>query len=174
MGRRIILTGVHGVGKGYYLQENVIGKFDVDIVSASGLISKYKNPTDAGYKLVTDVNDNQEILFKALKQQMLRQTKSFILDGHITILNSNKQIERIPYYYFERNCFDTIILMQDSSNQILKRLQDRDTDAGLSIELIDLIQKEEKKYALELENKGIEVLEINPRTEVDYIKKYLY
>ena len=64
--------------------------------------------------------------------------------------------------------------MQDSSSQILKRLQDRDTDAGLSIELIDLIQKEEKKYALELENKGIEVLEINPRTEVDYIKKFLY
>lgn len=155
MVRIIILSGGHGGGKGYYLQENVISKFAVDIVSASGLISKYKKPTDAGYKLVTDVNDNQEILFKALKQQVLRQTKPFILDGHITILNSNKQIERISYYFFERNCFNTIILMQDSSNQILKRLQDRDADAGLSIELIDLIQKRRKKYALELENRGL-------------------
>ena len=65
--KNILFSGVHGVEKGFYLNKvkNKIERFN--IYSASDLIEKYQESADAGYKKVSNVKGNQEILIKAIK-----------------------------------------------------------------------------------------------------------
>ena len=57
--KAILLSGVHGVGKGFFLEN--IKKYiqSYNIYSASSLIEKFQPSADAGYKKVSNVNSNQ-------------------------------------------------------------------------------------------------------------------
>lgn len=145
----ILFSGVHGVGKGYFLK-NVLGESEEFVVlEASKLISKYKEAADSGYKKVANVSQNQDILLDALVCERRNTEKRIILDGHICVLNSNGEVERISREFFIKSSIKSIILLQDDIERILQRQEKRD---GKSIpgEILDKMQKEEEQYCQSL------------------------
>lgn len=150
--KTFLLSGAHGVGKGFFLKkvENKIGNYT--ILSASALIGKYKCATDAGYKKVTHVNKNQDVLISALNQEQCSASQDIILDGHICIYNSDGLIERIPEYFFVEGQIAGVIILQDSEEEIYKRINQRDSQS-INIEDIIKMQNEEQKYADEIEKR---------------------
>ncbi len=138
--------------KGFFLEKVKEDIGNYDIYSASSLIERYHPATDAGYKRVSNVNDNQNILIKAIREEKAHNTKDFILDGHLCILNKQGSVERIPESFFAGAQITGIVLLQDDPEMICERLRNRDSD-GISIQIIEKMQNEEKIYARELQNK---------------------
>ena len=119
----ILFSGVHGVGKGHFIKENLKdGEDDILCVSASGLIRQYRDVEDVGYKRVKDV------------------------DGHLCIINSNSEIERISETFISKAQIKGIILLQEEVPVIKQRQKLRD-GICFSAGMIREIQYEEKLYA---------------------------
>lgn len=169
----VLLSGVHGVGKGYLTNHIKNDLVEYQIYSASGLIERYKSSDDAGFKRVKNVNQNQEILIMSIRQALQKGEKNFILDGHLCIFNRNGNPERIPEYFFEKSGISGIILLQDDATTISERIRKRDGQV-LSIEKIENMQSEETRYANELEEKyGMNILRISPDVEIEVILDWL-
>lgn len=158
----ILLSGVHGVGKGYFI-DNVLTKiFMGRICTASELIEKYAPATDAGYKRVSDVAYNQNVLIQAIKNELADSKERLLLDGHMCIINSKDDVERIPISFFNETDVDYIILIQDDSSKIIERLNKRDGKT-IPLALIEKVQLEEREYAQYLlEEFDIEYKILNP------------
>ena len=148
--KAFLLSGVHGVGKGFFLEKvkNSISMYNM--ISASTLIERYQASADAGYKRVSNVNGNQEVLIHAMKEAMTNDTRDFILDGHLCIFNAKGEVERVPKFFFEETKITGIILLQDASEDIYCRIRKRD---ACTIDVCDIerMQREEEEYAKELE-----------------------
>lgn len=147
--KNILLSGVHGVGKGFFLEkisEEIIG---YNIYSASALIEKYKPSTDAGYKKVRNVKKNQDILIKAIKEIKMGDENGFILDGHLCIFDGEENAVRIPENFFYETQIEGIVLLQDRPNAILGRINARDGQE-ISAQSIEKIQQEEQRFAEDL------------------------
>lgn len=146
----ILFSGAHGVGKGFFLDKVSEDIPQYQIYSASNLIERYQSSTDAGYKKVSNVNSNQDVLIKAIKEVRSNDAKSFILDGHLCIFNAKGEVERIPEYFFIETQITGIILLQDAPRIICDRIRQRDCNK-ISIHDIERMQNEEKNYAIDLE-----------------------
>lgn len=167
--KAILLSGVHGVGKSFLLDHMKAALSEYIVYSASGLIEKYKISDDAGFKKVRDVKKNQEVLIEAIKHEMLHGENSFILDGHLCLLNANNEVERIPESFFEQTGISNIILLQDEPVSILERIRGRDGHS-LAIETIDSLQSNESVYADELERKyNMNIIRISPKDKYEKI-----
>ena len=165
MSRRIILSGVHGVGKGYFIKNKLEHISNLTVISASGIIAQYHDAEDAGNKRVNDVDGNQKLLLEAVKTFFEIHKETVLMDGHLVILDTNDNIKKIPTSFFEKGMFDTIILLQDEVQLIYDRLYARDGTHKLEMNLIDQIQKKEEEYAMELKRQGIKVYHITPFSE---------
>lgn len=148
----ILFSGVHGVGKGFFLDKVKKNIQQYDVFSASNLIEKYQPSTDAGYKKVSNVSNNQNVLIKAIKEAKRSGMKEMILDGHMCIFNAKGEVERVPEYFFEEVQVAGNILLQDNVITICERIIQRDT-IQISADDIEKMQDEERKYARELEEK---------------------
>lgn len=150
--KRVLFSGVHGVGKGFFLDK--VKKYieDYNIYSASSLIEKYQPSTDAGYKKVGNVNNNQDVLIKAIKRANREDEKSYILDGHLCLFNAKGEVVRIPEHFFQETQIKGIILLQDSPEVICERINARDANK-IDVHDIKLMQDEEQKYVKELNEK---------------------
>lgn len=148
----ILLSGVHGVGKGYYLKNYIRPSGKFEILEASKLISKYKKADDAGYKKVKNVSDNQQVLLRALEEEKRKLRSDIILDGHLCVLNNEGNIECIPDSFIIEASITNIVLLQDEVENIVRKQTERD---GLSmpIELVKAVQKAELKQCRILANK---------------------
>lgn len=161
MQKRIILSGVHGVGKGYFLEMNVRGRERFEILSASNLIRKHKQGDDAGYKKVKDVSDNQTLLLHEFKSACEVIGKDVILDGHLCIINAAGGIENVPLEFFQDASINGILLLQEKSELIAERQRKRD-ELSFSISLIEQIQDAELQYCrFLLEKHGLPFKVIN-------------
>lgn len=147
-----LLSGVHGVGKGYFLQNILKDDSNYTILEASSLIRQYKDAEDAGYKMVKDVSDNQKVLIEALINEKKKIKTDIILDGHLCIINKNRDIERIPEEFFLKASVQGIILLQDTVESIIKRQNLRD-GVGLEKQTISEIQEDEIRYCEIIKNK---------------------
>lgn len=147
-----LLSGVHGVGKGYFLQNILKDDKNYTILEASSLIRQYKDSEDAGYKMVNDVSDNQKVLLGALIKEKEQIKTDIILDGHLCILNKNGEIERIPEEFLLEASVQGIILLQDAVEDIVKRQNLRD-GGGLEKQTISAIQEEEVRFCEYLKSK---------------------
>lgn len=147
-----LLSGVHGVGKGYFLKNILKDDSNYTIFEASSLIRQYKDAEDAGYKMVKDVSDNQKVLLEALIKEKKQIKTDIILDGHLCILNKNGEIERIPEEFLLEAPVQGIILLQDAVENIIKRQNLRD-GVGLNKQTISRIQEDELRYCEFLKNK---------------------
>lgn len=150
--KTILFSGVHGVGKGFFLGKVKENIQHYKVYSASALIEKYKASTDAGYKKVSNVNSNQDTLIRAIKEVKSGSDKDFILDGHMCVFNGEGKVERIPEYFFNEAQITGIVLLQDNPKVICDRINQRDT-YKMRIQDIELMQDEEQKYAKEIETK---------------------
>lgn len=150
--KAILFSGAHGVGKGFFLDKVKENIHHYDVYSASKLIEKYQPSTDAGYKKVSDVNNNQDILIKAIKEEKIRSIKDIIIDGHLCIFNARGEVERIPEYFFVDAQITGIVLLQDEPQIICERINQRDSNK-ISMRDIEIMQDEERKYAGELQDK---------------------
>lgn len=168
MKRRIILSGVHGVGKGYFISHKLQQFKNISIISASEILSRHRNVEDAGNKRVKDVDGNQELIFSAVRDYLKCCDKTLVLDGHLVILDSKDQIRRISKEFFNSSMFNTILLLQDDSEKIYERMYKRDGIHKLSIELIENIQQAEKMYAEELSALGVEIIFCTPNNDEKY------
>ncbi len=169
MNKKILLSGVHGVGKGYFIESMVVDKYNVSIISASEVINRYKDCEDAGNKRVKDVQENQDIILDVLRN--VNCDKTVVLDGHLIIISEGDTLQRIPEDYFKEGLFDTIILLQDEPDKIHKRLYKRDGMYKIDLSLISKIQEEELSYAEELRKKGIALYIITPEVSEEQCKK---
>lgn len=141
----ILFSGTHGIGKGHFIKENLKdGEDDILCVSASELIGQYRNSEDAGYKKVKDVDGNQEILLLALKHISIDRT--ILLDGHLCIINSNNEIERISESFISKAKIKGVILLQEETS-LIEHGQNLRDGISLTTEMIKAIQHEEKLYA---------------------------
>ncbi len=165
MSRRIILSGVHGVGKGHFIKNKLANVSNLTVISASGIIAQYHDAEDAGNKRVNDVEGNQNLLLETLKDFFDIHKETVLMDGHLVILDANDNIKKIPTSFFEKGMFDTIILLQDEARLIYDRLYARDGTHKLDINLIEQIQKKEEEYAMELERQGIKIYHLTPFSE---------
>jgi len=148
----ILFSGVHGVGKGFFLDKVKKNIQQYNVLSASSLIEKYQPSTDAGYKKVRSVSNNQDVLIKAIKEAKNSGINEVILDGHMCIFNVKGEVERVPEYFFRKTQVAGIILLQDNARTICDRIYQRDA-TQISIGDIEWMQNEERKYAGELEEK---------------------
>lgn len=148
--KTFLFSGVHGVGKGFFLNRVKSEIENYTLLSASDLIGKYKSAADAGYKKVAQVNKNQDVLINALNQEQCCSSQDIILDGHICIFNSDGLIESIPKFFFIDGKIDGIIILQDSVEEIYNRIRLRDSKT-INIEDITNMQNKEKEYAVALE-----------------------
>lgn len=146
-----LLSGVHGVGKGYFLKNILKDDSNYTILEASNLIRQYKEAEDAGYKMVKDVSDNQRVLLKALITEKGQVKTDIILDGHLCIINKNGDIERIPEEFLVKASVYGIILLQDDVDSIIRRQNLRD-GVGLKKQTIVKIQEDEIRYCELLRN----------------------
>lgn len=157
----ILFSGVHGVGKGYFLRRVYRDIDKYTYYSASGLISLYKDATDAGYKRVQDVGANQRTLLNAIDYIEEGEERNILLDGHLCIINANNEIETIHKDFFIDANICGIILLRDSSEMVLNRLRERDVVA-IPIDVIEKIQDMELEYAKKIkEEMGIDFFCIN-------------
>lgn len=148
----IIISGVHGVGKGTFITQLEKCNMEILVLSASKLISNYHNPEDSGYKKVKDVAANQKLLVDEIKKQTDNLMIDYVLDGHISLINAHNQIETIPEGFFVNADIKTIVLIQDEPLMIEKRLKQRD-GRSLSVEVIKRIQEIELEYSESLSKK---------------------
>ena len=169
----ILFSGVHGVGKGYFLNKMDHILKDYSVYTASQLIERYQLSSDAGYKRVNNVKNNQDVLICALEQIKEDDNKDIILDGHICLFNKEGKIERIPLEFFEKTNITGIVLLQDDVAQIISRLEERDK-VSISRDSIDNMQKEELKYAKELQEKyNIHVVQVNHNNTAEEFENML-
>lgn len=145
----ILLSGVHGVGKGYFLKEKFENDNRFEILGASSLIGKYKKADDAGYKKVQNVSNNQQILLTALSIEKNKISKDIILDGHICMINAEGKVESIPEKFFLDAEISGIVLLQDDVDNIIQRQAQRD-GLVLAKDIVKEIQEEEVKYCEQL------------------------
>lgn len=143
MNHTIMLTGVHGVGKGYLLS-----KMNYPSYSASELIRNYKNEVTDYHKVVADVGGNQNSLLIAINKLNLLG-KKYILDGHFCLINQRKQIERVPQEFYISLSLGAVFVLHEKVDIIYERLLNRDK-LKLDIELIGLLQQNEISYANEI------------------------
>lgn len=172
MRKRILLSGVHGVGKGHFIREKLEGIPDLSVISASEIINLVHVSEDAGYKRVKDVNGNQNILLSSLRTFFSTHAETILMDGHLVILDSKDRIQRIPREFFEKGMFDTLIILQDDPQIIFRRLYERDGRSEITIDLISEIQEQEEIYANELKDVGVEVCYITPYSEETSYMRY--
>ncbi len=137
----IFFAGIHGVGKSIFCAKL---KKDIGIESISA--SQFMKVTKGDVK---DLNNNQSLLLEQLKR--ISSQKLFILDGHFSLMNSDKVIEKIPKEIFRQINPIEIILLEADVEQIIIRLSRRDK-VRYTINIIEDMLSLERKHAIYISN----------------------
>ena len=136
----IFVSGIHGVGKSYFC--NIMKKrLDVESYSASQLIAARRNEGFSENKLVSDIDDNQDLLVEAI-DELRKAGKEFILDGHLCLLNESGEITRIPRNTYMLLKPDVIILLTEKPEIIADRRLKRDNICQDVSEIVEFQNEE--------------------------------
>lgn len=139
----IFVGGIHGVGKSTFCIK-LSNDHGIKAHSASKLIALKKNETFKKNKRIQDINSNQMYLLEALDE--VESNKVCLLDGHFCLLDINGLITRIPKQTFIDISPRVIVILIDSVNEIISRLQARDSHVH-NYSVIKDFQDEEISYA---------------------------
>ncbi|MBY6825656.1 ATP-binding protein, partial [Clostridium botulinum] len=141
----IFVGGIHGVGK-TTLCNHMSKKIKLENYSSSDLIKNLNSKRIRTDKKVDDIDKNQNVLIRAVREYLLDSKKDYILDGHFCLINNENDIEEIPIETFRKLNLKVIIVITDNPKNIMKKLQFRD-DKKYSLDFIDFFQKKEVEYA---------------------------
>ena len=165
--RTVFVGGVHGVGKSHFCR-SLVGKFDVEHVTASSLISRYIK--HSGDKTVSNVKENQLILASELSRYKTK-SRTILLDGHFCLLNESLGINNVPLDTFKAIAPQAIVLLKDDPVSIVSRLSNRDSHS-YSVDLIASLQAREIKHAnLVSQSLGIPLKVIEPIINLNELLK---
>ena len=172
MAKLIFLGGVHGVGK-TTLCKLIKDSTGTPHYTASKLISNQIKSTFTTKK-IKNIDSNQDALISAINSFSF-DSKYYILDGHYCLLNSESKIIKIPASTFRSLEPAAIILMKATSEDIVKRLSERDCQE-YPLRLIESFQEKEEAYYEELKRDlGVPNFLVTGETPsievVNYIKK---
>jgi adenylate kinase len=163
----IFVGGIHGVGK-TTLCEHLCSKLNIEHHSASSLISKIKQVEFSSNKQTSDVKENQDDLIVAINK-FLSPNKHYLLDGHFCLLDTHKNVIKIPKSTYTAMSPIAIILLHDDITNIYSRLAGRDKEHH-SMDLLELFQEKEISYSKTIsEDLGIPYLKANPFKEKEII-----
>lgn len=119
----IFVCGIHGVGKTQYCKMLGI-KNGIKSFSASNLIREAGSQNFTGKK-VDNIDLNQSLLIE--KVQILKDSGiDFILDGHLSLLDKNGQVQLIDENVIRALKIDLLIVLIEKPCIIQKRMRDRD------------------------------------------------
>ena len=170
--RTVFIGGVHGVGKTYFCK-NLVGRFDVEHVTASELIGRHiKHQID---KTVQNIEKNQLILAEEINRYQTN-CRTILLDGHFCLLNATSDIHDVPLETFKAISPCAIILLIDKSAAISERLSKRDSHL-YSTELISALQSREiarANFVSQSLKVPISVIEVTEALEESINKVDLY
>lgn len=120
----IFIGGVHGVGKTTFCQ-SLANITSYTHVTASQLIKEKNAATiSENTKLVKDVDYNQKLLIAAVKERR-EVGQKLILDGHFTLQTANG-IQKIDLNVYQNLLLDTIAILTEDPDVIVKRIEQRD------------------------------------------------
>ncbi len=141
----IFVGGVHGVGKGTHCQL-FAQRTGIQWFTASSIIKTEKQSAIAvDTKVVTDPVGNQHLLLSGVRR-LLTASPTILLDGHFTILNSDKSIVRIDIEVFNQLQLQGIVVLKDNPFKISDRIRQRD-GGEWTVADISLHQDEEITHA---------------------------
>lgn len=143
----ILIGGIHGVGKNFMLKRtkflNPINHLTASEVLKWSEVSK--NPHD---KKVVSISNTQDLLLHNLKK-IVKENETYLLDGHLTLLNKAGEVERIPQETIIQINPKALIVKTAHPAIILKRLEERDNTLW-DLDKIIHMQQEELAYAKEM------------------------
>lgn len=140
----IFVAGSYGVGK-TSICDKLSLELNVPHYSASDIISNYNNEIYKKNKIVTNLEENQNILLKVLPK-LLKKNETFILSGHFCIFDKNFDIIKIPTYFFQNCPIHQILVLELNVNKIIKNLKNRDC-SKYSYKNISKLKTQEKREA---------------------------
>lgn len=147
MKKVIFVAGIHGVGKttvcNYFSDHYKIPHY-----SASTLISERKMQYFSKNKKVEHIEENQDFLIEAIDSLDINDSY-LLLDGHFCLLNTEGKITRIPEKTFKKLSPIGIVVLVDSEENILLKIENRDGYRH-DITLITSLQQEELTYSKEV------------------------
>ena len=112
-----LLVGVHGVGKTTLLN-NLKEDIKLTALSISDLIRQAGNNIKSNDKFTRNVMNNQELWKQELKEYYFNEDDIVILDGHFTLLNTNREIVELPFSIFDNLPTTKIVIKLESPNII--------------------------------------------------------
>ena len=139
----IFIGGIHGVGKSTYCNKKYNDTYAH--VTASQLIKRGGESLIKANKKVTDIAKNQEILIRAIKEQLKINSK-LVIDGHYCLLKENDLISLIDKEVFGSMRITKLILLISDPTQIRKRINKRDQNHWTS-DFISSFQDKEVEHA---------------------------
>lgn len=141
------IGGIHGVGKSTICRQ-ICDEVKLEYLSASELIKWKDINKDAQNKKVKNIPATQDRLIIGLTNTV-QKDKSYLLDGHYCLLNSENEIVNIPLDTFKSiNPISLNIILGDI-NEINDRLEKRD-NRPYDQDLLTRMQESELNYARHL------------------------
>lgn len=176
--KTIFVTGVHGVGKTYFIT-NIIKKYtNFERISASSLIKKDIQISETD-KRVKDIKHNQNIMIKKFLTIRENSDSVFLFDGHFVLVDSNGEIHDINMEVFKSLNLNEIIIFTDNIENIYTRLKNRDSDCMERLKLSKL-QDREIKAARNIQKYlkiPLNIIELNGKNDdeiTQQLEKILY
>ncbi len=163
---KYFIAGVHAVGKtflckGYALEHQCIHK------SASDLIKEYKAQSWHDEKFTSDIDNNQEILIKALGKFNDIDSPMLLLDGHFVLLDEKGDFKSIDSSVFVRMKIDGIVLIENEISVIEKRINERGV-SHIKYDIGDFILSE-RQHAESISNElGIKIIKLHNPSYDDF------
>lgn len=174
MNKIVFIGGIHGVGKTYFCNK-LANTLDIPHFSASDLIAKQRNLAFTESKSVEKIDENQDYLIQAI-HNFTSEHPVILLDGHFCLLNKEDNISRVPEETFIKMKPACYVVLQDASEKIALRLNERDGRA-YNPDFLESFQLTEIEYANELAGKYTTPLFIqstnsNEEQVIEYIKSH--
>jgi adenylate kinase len=144
------IGGIHGVGKSTICKK-ICADLNIQYLSASEVLKWKELNTDHKNKKVENISLTQNRLIDNLIK-LVDPHKHYLLDGHYCLLDKESNITEIPFETFELINPASLHIITGEVSEIKSRLENRDKRL-YDYELLDSMQKQEIKYALELSKK---------------------
>ena len=139
------IGGIHGVGKSTICRQ-ICDEVKLEYLSASKLIKWQDINEDVQNKKVKNILATQDRLIIGLINH-IHKDKSYLLDGHYCLLNSNNEIVNVPLGTFKLINPTSLNIVLGDIIEIKNRLEKRD-NRPYDQELLTRLQENELNYAI--------------------------
>ncbi|WP_303316980.1 ATP-binding protein [Flavivirga abyssicola] len=143
----IFVGGIHGVGKSTVCKKIGNG-LNIEYLSASEILKWEEINSDSKDKRVEDVDEMQDRLIMGL-ENIISKDKTYLLDGHFCLLNSENEAINVPLGTFKQICPLSLVLILDEIPEIKRRLEIRDKKS-YQYAVLKNLQDRELSYAKHL------------------------